>query len=87
MILTVLLINDSVQDNFPVTAGKLQIPARGFSRGRRTILLLPLVAPESDEGGWEKARLREAIIGIGFEFDEQFAFDVDVRAFGVGLLL
>jgi hypothetical protein len=40
MILTVLLINDSGQDNFPVTVGKLQIQARGFSRGRRTILLL-----------------------------------------------
>src|ERR1035438_9224858 len=38
-----------------------QIPAREFSRGRRTILLLPLVAPESDEGGWEKARLRDGV--------------------------
>jgi hypothetical protein len=35
------------------------IPAREFSRGWRTILLLPLVAPESDEGGWEKAGLWE----------------------------
>jgi hypothetical protein len=28
----------------------------------------------------------EKIIGIGFEFDEQLAFDIDVRALGVGLL-
>jgi hypothetical protein len=37
------------------------IPPLVLPKTRRAWLLLPLVAPKSDEGGWEKAGLREVV--------------------------